>query len=514
MSPSTTPQTQTLENTPGRNIKNVFQQLPIKEIRESKTNPREHYNSTALADLTLSIQQFGILEPLLVRQEKTGASRSFEIISGARRYRAAKAAGLELVPCITMDVTDEQVLEIHVIENLQRADLHPLEEAEGYHALMSPPHRQPVERLAERIGRSVKYIYDRVKLLDLIKPIRDVFWTNEITAGHGILLARIPADHQKRILEDLGDGLFHEEHLLFDPEEEDQAEKPHLHRRCISVRELEALIDRTVRFKPKDAVPLLYPETAKVLEVQPKDEKVLPITYEYVLEDTARDSAAKTLGPRSWVRADGQHDSKVCEHSELGLVVAGPRRGEAFKVCREKHKCTIHYGKEIRARAQAEKQKTTGNGTTDHKAKVDNAEAREKAKELLETRKREIWDKARPDIAKAIEARVKTMPTKLNGLLSQVIISAVDSGGWGERKIRCVMPGTSAEDVVRLAAYILLVRESSNAYHAPREFPKRAKALGIDLDKILKAHTPAPEKPATPAAKPATKSGAARSKEA
>lgn len=490
--------------------KHKYQLIPVDQLKESKTNPRQHYAKEELQELTDSVRTFGVIEPLIVRPQK-GDKASFEIISGSRRYRATKAAGLAEAPCIVREATDGQVLELHIIENLQRADLHPMEEAQGYEAMMSPPHRMKVEQLADRIKKSVKYVYDRRKLLDLIKPVQKVFLDNEITAGHAILLARIPAEHQKRILEAEVDGLFYPERVLRDPETEeliwnsdDAAEEPR-GRRCISVRELEAIIDRTVRFTPKDAVQhaIHYPETVKALEEQPKDEKVLAITYEHVIRDTARDSKTRTLGPRSWTRADGQFESKTCDHSELGLVVAGPRRGEAFQVCRAKEKCLVHYGKEIKDKQRREKAHAEGKPSDRAKQQAQDArrQQKEEAQRLRQEAERKTWEKAVPDILDAIAKRVLAMPTKAGGYLAQTIMEEIDRNGSTMVK-PLKTPGSSAEDVVRQGAFLVLAGEARDSYWGRQNFPKKAKYLGIDLPAILKAHAKA-EKPAKAEAKKA-----------
>lgn len=131
-------------------------------------------------------------------------------------------------------MTDQQFLEIITIENLQREDVHPLEEASGYQSLLQLKDYD-VQKIADRVGRSVKYVYDRVKLLQLTKEAQKLFFDDRITAGHAILLARLSGADQKRVMEE---SLWEDEKLPFHPEDDrggriDDAQKP------ISVRELQ-----------------------------------------------------------------------------------------------------------------------------------------------------------------------------------------------------------------------------------------------------------------------------------
>src|SRR4051812_46403651 len=112
-------------------------EISIASTSASKTNPRKHFHQAELDELAASIRSHGVLQPVLVRPAPSAKDPNvlFEIVAGERRFRAAKAAGLSTIPAIVRSLTDLQVLEIQVIENLQRSNLHPLEEAEGYEAL-------------------------------------------------------------------------------------------------------------------------------------------------------------------------------------------------------------------------------------------------------------------------------------------------------------------------------------------------------------------------------------------
>ena len=174
-----------------------FQTVPIDQVVESTTNPRRHRDARKQAELQKSIEKSGVLVPLLVRP----LNGSLEIVAGSRRYHAALAAGLQALPARVRPFTDTEVLEIQVIENLQREDVHPLDEATGYQALLEKA-KYDVERIADRVGKSTSYVYQRLKLVDLVPEAKAAAFKGDLTAGHAILLARLqPADQQAALME-------------------------------------------------------------------------------------------------------------------------------------------------------------------------------------------------------------------------------------------------------------------------------------------------------------------------
>lgn len=361
--------------------------LELGRIAPSKTNPRGHMNGAAFTELLESVRAHGVLQPILVRPVKKGKAE-FEIVAGHRRFEAASQAERPSIPAMVRELTDEQALELQLIENLTRADLHPLEEAHGYQQLMAFS-KQTVARIAERIGRSVAYVYDRVKLLNLIDELRQHFLEGTITAGHAVILARLKPADQKRAMK-VDDNpfkpgaLFQHERLLFDPEQRSGARRDSVKTR--SVRELQAWVDEHVRFEAKEADPMLFPETAaEVAEAK----KIIPITHSHYIQPESREG--RTFGPRSWKRADGQKKSKTCEYSVTGFIAVGPGRGQAFAVCVAKDKCLVHWGAETRARARAAARPSASNSP---KPKP------------VDTRLRDALDKARNEAFEAISAAV------------------------------------------------------------------------------------------------------------
>lgn len=462
---------------------NPWALISLERIQPSSTNPRTRTESGQMEDLIASVRSHGVLQPILVRP----LNGHYEIVAGHRRHQAAVKAELAEIPAVVRELTDTEALEIQLIENLQRADLHPLEEAEGYERLMRLP-GYDAEKIAGRIDRSVKYVYDRVKLLNLIEPIRKVFYAGEITPGHAILLARLAPADQKRAMGGTGDyrdrlgGLWQEDVGLFD------AGDKGTHRKAVSVRELDSWIHDNVRFDPAQTDAFLMPETAAaVTQASEAAEKIVHITHDHYVRPEARTSQ-RVFGPQSWKPV-----KKPCAHAVTGVIVVGEGRGEAMKVCIAKEKCKTHWGDWQKARASRAKQAAQGGGSADDRWKREQAQrAAEQAKEEAA---RDRWKRATPAILEALAAAVKKAPTKSGGFLVQTILGALtrDDDISSKAAARLVPMGKSAEDLIRHAAFIVLAGEAGNTYWAPKDFPRRARALNIDIPKIL--DQAAPEKP-------------------
>lgn len=335
--------------------------LEIARLEESATNPRKHFAKDALADLTKSVAEKGVLVPLLVRpgwqklDAKQGEER-YEIVAGARRFRAAKAAGLKEIPVLVRELNDEQALEVQVIENLQREDVHPLEEAAGYKQLLAKG-KYDVEALAAKVGKSASYVYQRLKLAELAPAAKKAFEEEQITAGHAILIARLQPHQQKEALQ----------YATY------EYEKP-------SVRDLAGWIESEIFLDlhsaafPKDRAELL-PGVPACVEC-PKRTGFSPALFADVKKkDTCTDGAcfhkkaeafvqislseAKKAG-KELVPLNGQYSGAgkglarnlwqnfeakpaKCAFAEEGLVISGHAQGRTFSICRN-GKCKLHAG--------------------------------------------------------------------------------------------------------------------------------------------------------------------------
>lgn len=157
----------------------AISKLPIEQIVPNPDQPRRHFDETALAELAVSIREKGVIQPLVVRAK----GDMFEIVAGERRWRAAQRAQLHELPVVVRDFSDTEVLEIAIIENIQRADLNAVEEAQGFRALIERfGHTQ--EKLAEVLGKSRSYIANLLRLLNLPDDVQALVRDGKLSAGH------------------------------------------------------------------------------------------------------------------------------------------------------------------------------------------------------------------------------------------------------------------------------------------------------------------------------------------
>ena len=180
------------------NTATEYRDLPLNVLIESTTNPRRIFEDVALKELAESIRVQGVLSPLLVRP-LTG--QGFEIVAGARRYRAAQIAEAATVPVRIVNLTDAEAMEAALIENLQRRDVHPLEEAQGFHALLNLEEpKYTIEQIGAKVGKLPAYIASRARLTELVPAIVEAFYAEEIGVGHALLLAKLQPAQQEAAL--------------------------------------------------------------------------------------------------------------------------------------------------------------------------------------------------------------------------------------------------------------------------------------------------------------------------
>lgn len=176
--------------------------LPIEFLRGNPRNPRKTFDEDSLGELVASVKEKGIVQPIVVRPVGDGAD-SYEIIAGERRWRAAQRAGLHDVPVVVLEVSDREALELAIIENVQRADLNPLEEALGYERL-SEEFAYSQADLARVIGKSRSHVANTMRLLKLPERVKAYLSDGRLTAGHArALITRDDAEElARRIVED------------------------------------------------------------------------------------------------------------------------------------------------------------------------------------------------------------------------------------------------------------------------------------------------------------------------
>src|SRR5260370_10732241 len=231
-----------------------IQDIPLAKIRESKTNPRRFFDEAKLAELADNIRQHGVLQPVLLRPHPEGEASTYELVAGARRYRASRLAKLESIPETVRDLTDAQALELQVIENVQRVDVHPIDEAQGYAALLElQPDTYTVERIAARVGRSPAYVNGRLRLIQLIPEAKQAFYEDKLTVAHAVEIARLQPNEQRRDLQECFPQYRNAAAILKDKRAE-----------ATTVRELRAWIEREIHLDLTNA------------PFDPQDETLLP----------------------------------------------------------------------------------------------------------------------------------------------------------------------------------------------------------------------------------------------
>ena len=368
------------------NTATEYRNLPLAVLTESATNPRRIFEDSALKELAESIRSQGVLSPLLVRPL---TDQSFEIIAGARRYRAAQMAEAPTVPVRIVNLTDAEALEAQLIENLQRRDVHPLEEAQGFKALLNlEDPKYSIEQIGAKVGKSPAYCATRVRLTELAVPVVEAFYAEEIGVGHALLLAKLqPAQQEqalancfreewngagakaKRILlpvRHLQQWIEHNVLLLLkqapfnkrDPQlvpaagscvecpkrtghnkllfadvsgNSDACTDPN----CYAAK-LDAHVSAKIAAKPE----LVQISTA--YRQQPEGEKTIPRNKYVEIRDEKPDTPEKAKWP----------EFKTCKYTTEAIVSDGIDKGELRKVCTEPT-CPVHHPKKQTPKADA-----------------------------------------------------------------------------------------------------------------------------------------------------------------
>ena len=171
-------------------------QIPLDRILPNRYQPRTDFNAQDISQLTDSIKESGIIQPVLVRRKGDGF---YELIAGERRFRAAKALGFKTIPAVLRNSTDEQAMELALVENLQRKDLNPIEAARAYQRLMTE-FRLTQEMIAQRVGKDRSSIANILRLLNLPRELQDCLESGQLTTGHAKVIAGLDSSDLQRAL--------------------------------------------------------------------------------------------------------------------------------------------------------------------------------------------------------------------------------------------------------------------------------------------------------------------------
>jgi ParB family transcriptional regulator, chromosome partitioning protein len=367
-------------------VQSEYRDLPIDWLVESPTNPRQIFDDDGLQELAASIRANGVLQPLLVRPR---AERRFEIVFGARRFRGAAMAEQETVPVCIREMTDAQVLEAQLVENLQRRDVHPLDEAHGYARLLALDEpKYSIELIAAKCGKHPGYVLARLRLTELAPAVVEAFSKDEIGLGHALLLAKLqPAAQQEalpacwqesytngskskrillpvrhlrewiehNILLELAAAPFSKEDAMLVPEAGSCLECPKRtghntllfegmgaqHDSCTDpacyAAKLDAQVKQAVAAKPK----LVQISTAYG---QPKDGSAAIPRNKYV---EIRQDKPKGKNERDLP------EFKTCKYTTEAIVTEGTEKGETKRVCANPD-CPVHHPQKQHQRTRAD----------------------------------------------------------------------------------------------------------------------------------------------------------------
>ena len=181
-------------------LEKVYKQIDIEKIKANENQPRTIFDDEKIAELATSIKENGLIQPLIVRKY----NRNYQIIAGERRYRACKLAGLKTVPCIIKDIDDKQMDTYAIIENIQREDLTPIEEANAYKTLIDTYGMSQTE-LANKVGKKQSTIANKLRLLKLSDEVKDALKSKQITERHARAMLSLQPEKQEEILHEVID---------------------------------------------------------------------------------------------------------------------------------------------------------------------------------------------------------------------------------------------------------------------------------------------------------------------
>ncbi len=431
------------------------QMIPLEQLLESKMNTRRHHDPAAMAELEASIRQVGVLTPLIARPYTFVHGPDdpfFELAAGHRRFRAAKAAGVAAVPVRVMALDDDAFRHILIIENLQRQDIHPLDEADGYQALMRADKAYTVEAIAAKVGKSPSYVYKRLKLTNLGHEARLAWDADEITAAHAERLARLSPEEQEQALPECW-------HPLYRAREEGGPQ-----REPAPLSQLEHWIEKHTKIAPGATETAYYfPEIAAQIDAEEEPATLLQLSESHMPGADLGTKKHGILGQGRWTRITGPKNR--CANVEKGVVVhGGPMR--VLEVCATKG-CPKHHPPRKAAPVNRNAKRQSSQQDTWEQQRQDR------------DRKSKAWD--------GVRERALTMTAaalKQSGPTAPVIDALTKTmhfyGGGDGKLFKDLMGPVTAENVAIAMLFYRLVDDSREF----DEFARMVKPFGVNLKAI------------------------------
>jgi ParB family chromosome partitioning protein len=349
-----------------------IQEVALDRIRESASNPRRTFGESQLRELAENIQVHGVLQPIVLRPAPDGTEGMYELVAGARRFRASKLAGKNTIPATVRNLSDAEASEVRLVENLQRENIHELDEGIGYRSLMElRPDFYTVETIATQVAKSPAYVRGRISLTELIPAAQTAFYDGKLTVAHALEIARLQSHDQERALMECFPGHRNTGSILKDWKAE-----------ALTVRQLREWIEREIHLDLKHAPfdtedanlfpaagacstcpkrtgnnPLLFPEIKnRSLCTDPSCHKAkIQKFVELRVAPFARDGqkpvqisespswqvytkAPNTLYEGQYRRAEREGE---CPHTQVAVVIDSRKAGTVMHVCSDE-KCKTH----------------------------------------------------------------------------------------------------------------------------------------------------------------------------
>jgi ParB/RepB/Spo0J family partition protein len=414
-----------------------FQLVPIDQIHDSPLNPRRHLDSARTQELVESMRQHGVIDPLILRP----INGQYEIASGHRRRAAAAIVGLQDLPALVRPLTDAELLDIIMVEAVQQESFHPLDEAEGFRRMQKLDPLMTPAAIAARIGKSARYVCDRLTLDKLIVAAKKAFESDALTAAHAIEIARLTPEDQIKALDLAFQTVWNVDG------------KGHDAKDLIGLHALKAEIARNCKLNLADeSTQAELPQLAEAMTVALDAGGPL-------LEVSSGNKADCPKGVKAqgaW-REVGKRDR--CDFARPAVVVHGQaRRGEVLQVCATRT-CKTHFPPKPKPAARAKRQESWQKENAERKAKA------------------EAWGKLRPHAARAVV--VATKGWKITERLLDAVIERLASYGVAARIRKAIGPIT-----LRNFGQAVALAQLFNDEYSREAFARTAKTLGVKVNLI------------------------------
>jgi ParB/RepB/Spo0J family partition protein len=450
--------------------------VPISAVFESAFNTRTHFDADKMRDLEASIREVGVLTPLIVRP----VGERYELAAGHRRLRAALAAGVETVPVSVRALTDLQLREVITIENLQREDIHPLDEAEGYRSILKASKAYTVAIVAAKVGKSESYVYRRLKLLELEPDLRAALSENRLSVAHAERLCRLPPDLRKEAADPNNGVVWRHSPLVSYGEDEtpqrEDLQPLHALDQFIRTRHhFDPAARDTRHFQEELAVQLDDVERAITDDSKDSDDNVdaavdaavasivsLSVDPMVRMRLRAKDGDTIPLSPSKWREVKGEKDR--CPHTVKGAIThGGPAR--ILDVCTKKS-CPKHF--------PVAKKKAANKGKAAAAAKAENSW---EAQQRRDREAREAWERIQSAARLAFAAHLSAQPLTLEAVIRATVSS---------HSRKQVSAEYGVELTAKTALQVLILQDLSD--WSAEAFSASTKTWGFDFKAWKKQH--------------------------